>query len=267
MKVFLPWILLALGVLAQAQTPSASSIPVDQQNANKARALLQQMIQALGGSAYMNIQDTELQGRTYSFYHGRPSSYGVDFWLFSKYPDKERFELTKKRDVVEIFNGDKGYEITYKGTRAQDPKDLADVVRRRLYSLPWVLRKWMNDPGTALFYDGAAVAAEKPTEQVSLINNKNQGVTIYIDSSTHLPVKKSFSWRDPTDRQRNTEDEVYDNYRPVQGIMTPFSVSRYYNGDMSNQRFVNSVTYNEGVPDSKFEAQVSNGGNQSAPRK
>jgi hypothetical protein len=269
MKVLLPWILLALGVLAQAQTPAAptSSIPVDQQNANKARALLEKMIQALGGQAYLNIQDTELQGRTYSFYHGRPSSYGVEFWQFSKYPDKERIELTKKRDVVEIFNGDKGYEITYKGTRAQDPKDLTTVVRRRLYSLPWVVRKWMNDPGTALFYDGAAVAAEKPAEQVSLITDKNQGVTLYIDSSTYLPIKKSFSWRDPTDRQRNTEDEVYDNYRPVQGVMTPFSVTRFYNGDISNQRFLNSVSYNQGVPDAKFEAQITYDGNQPAPRK
>lgn len=269
MKVSWLLILLALAPCLRAQTPGASTpaIPVQQENADKARSLLQQMIEALGGSAYLNIQDIEQQGRTYSFYHGRPNSYGVDFWLFSKYPDKERFELTKKRDVVEIFNGDKGYEITYKGTRAQDPKDLADVTRRRAYSLPLVLRKWMNDPGTALFYDGAAVAAEKPAEQVSLINRKNQGVTIYIDTNTHLPIKKSFSWRDPTDRQRNTEDEIYDNYRSAQGIMTPFSITRYYNGDMANQRFLNTVTYNQGLPDSKFEAQITYDGNGPAPRK
>jgi hypothetical protein len=52
------------------------------------------------------------------------------------------------------------------------------------------------------------------------------------------------------------EDEVYDNYRPVQGIMTPFTITRYFNGDMSNQRFLNSVTYNQGLGDDKFEAQI-----------
>ena len=77
------------------------------------------------------------------------------------------------------------------------------------------------------------------------MNANNEGVTLYLDTNTHLPVKKTFSWRDPTDKQRNIEDEVYDNYRPTQGIMTPFSITRFYNGDMSNQRFLNSVSYNQ----------------------
>jgi len=54
-------------------------------------------------------------------------------------------------------------------------------------------------------------------------------------------VKKSFSWRDPTDKQRNIEEEIYDGYRLVQGVMTPFSITRTYNGEMSNQRFLNSI--------------------------
>ena len=62
-------------------------------------------------------------------------------------------------------------------------------------------------------------------------------------------MKKTFSWRDPTDKQRNVEDEIFDDYRPVQGVMTPFSVTRFYNGDMSSQRFLNSVSYNKGLSD------------------
>jgi hypothetical protein len=84
----------------------------------------------------------------------------------------------------------------------------------------------------------------------------NQSVILYIDGSTHLPVKKTYSWRDPTDKQRNIEDEVYDNYRPVQGVMTPYSVTRFYNGDMSNQRFLNAVSYNKGLSDTLFAADV-----------
>jgi hypothetical protein len=118
------------------------------------------------------------------------------------------------------------------------------------------LRHWVSDPGVALFYEGAAVAADKPADQVTLINAKNQGVTLFIDSNTHLPIKKTYSWRDPADEQRNTEEEVYDNYRPMQGIMTPFSITRYYNGDMSNERFLTVVNYNQGLSDAKFEAQI-----------
>jgi hypothetical protein len=38
--------------------------------------------------------------------------------------------------------------------------------------------------------------------------------------------------------------------------MTPFSVTRYYNGDMSNQRFLTSVSYNKGLSDSLFDPEA-----------
>ncbi|HZR57179.1 MAG TPA: hypothetical protein VFA74_09930 [Terriglobales bacterium] len=270
MKVFFSLFLivfsLSAAALAQASPPSAGTspgstsqpLPTDQQSALKARALLDQMIQALGGQAYLNIQDISQEGRTYSFHLGRPNSAGTMFWRFYKFPDKDRVELTKKRDVIEIFNGNKGYEITYKGTRPNDDKELADYLRRRHYGLDWVLRSWLSEPGVALFYEGQTVADQKSAEQITIMNSKNEAVTLYIDLNTHLPVKKSFSWRDPTDKQRNVEDEIYDNYRPIQGVMTPFDVTRYYNGDMSNQRFMTSVSFNKGLNDTLFEANPSN---------
>jgi hypothetical protein len=240
---------------AQTSTPAGSSqsIPVDQENARKARALIDQTIQALGGQAYLSIQDVSSEGRTYSFHLGQPNSVGTVYWRFYKFPDKDRIEVTKKRDVVAVFTGDQGYEITYKGARKQDAKDVADYLRRRHYSLDWVLRKWLKEPGIALFYEGPTVAEQKPVEQVTIMNSSNEGVTLYIDTSNHLPVKKTFSWRDLTDKQRNVEDEVYDNYRLIQGIMTPFSITRFYNGDMENQRFLSSVSFNQNVSDSLFE--------------
>ena len=106
-----------------------------------------------------------------------PNSLGFRFWRFYKFPDKDRIELTKKRDVIDIDVGDKGYEITYKGTHAADPKILANFNRRRQFALDWVLRHWITEPGMALFYEGPVVAAEKPADRVTLINSKNQGVT------------------------------------------------------------------------------------------
>jgi hypothetical protein len=51
-----------------------------------------------------------------------------------------------------------------------------------------VLRKWLAEPNIALFYDGPAVAAEKPADQITIMR-QDDSVTIYLDSSTHLPVK------------------------------------------------------------------------------
>ena len=235
-------------------SPANSS---EQDTSQKAKTLIDQAIQALGGQNYLNIRDMTQEGRTYSFYHGRSNSTGLLYWRYTKFPDKERIELTKKRDVVYVYSGDKGYEITYKGTASEDATTIADYLRRREYSLDWVLRRWLNEPGVALFYDGPALAEQKPAEQVTIMNARNEAVTLYLDPGTHLPIKKSFSWRDPKDKERNVEDEVYDNYRLVQGIMTPYSVTRFYNGDMASQRFLNSISYNQNLNDSLFEASIS----------
>jgi hypothetical protein len=242
---------------AKSPTPnSAPAITLDkdaQQNSNKAKSIIEQGIEALGGKTYLTIRDREQQGRTYSFHHGTPTGGGGQFWSFSEYPDKERIELTKERDIAELFVGDKGWEITYKGPHPIEQKDLEDFLRRRHYSLDRILRTWVNDPGVVMIFEGNAIAAQHPALQVTLVNQQNESVTLYFDVDSHLPMKKSFEWRDPIDKQKNLEEEVYENYRPVSGIMAPYNVTRYFNGDMSNQRFLNSVTINQGLDPAMFD--------------
>lgn len=244
---------------AQPAQPSAQSLsaapssPDADANTRRAKAVIDQGIQALGGQAYLNIRDRELQGRGYGFHHGTPTSLGIVFWSFSEFPDKERIEFTKERDVAQLFVGNKGYEITFKGVHPVEQKDLDDYLRRRHYSLDAVLRTWVNEPGVILLYEGNAIAAQHPALKVTLINSKNESVSLYFDADSHLPIKKSFEWRDPVDRQKNLEEEVYENYRRVSGIMVPYNVTRYFNGDMSNQRFMNSATYNQGLDQAMFD--------------
>ena len=114
----------------------------------------------------------------------------------------------------------------------------------------------MNQPGVALFYEGQTVAAQKETDQVTIMNAKNEALTLNFEINTHLPVKKSFVWRDPTDKQRNVEEEIYDNYRLTEGIMTPYDVTRIFNGDMAAQSFLTSTTYNQPMEDSLFDPQA-----------
>ena len=270
MKYALTVLLLTALVFAQSaplgssQSASASqAIPTDQESVRKARAILDQAVRALGGPAYLNVQDMTQEGRSYSFHHGEPNSLGTLFWRFRKFPDKDRVELSKKRDIVELYVGDKGYEITYRGVRNLDDKELDPVLRRRHFALDIVLRQWLNEPGVALFYEGQTVAAQKQADQVTVMNAKNEAVTLYFDSSTHLPVKKSFTWRDPIDKQRNVEEEVFDNYRMVENVMTPYDTTRFFNGEMAAQFFLTSAGFNQGLSDALFEPKSTSG----APRR
>jgi len=246
---------------ADAPPPQSTVAPPKQaapetDNSRKARALLEQMIETLGGPAYLNIKTVAQEGRAYAFHLGRPEGGGVEFWAFIKYPDKQRVELTKQRDVVQIFNGDKGYEKTYKGVATVEPETLRSFLRQHDHALDVVLREWLPDRTTALFYNGPAVAEQKPCESVTLFTAKNDAVTIYIDRNKHLPVKKTFDWRDPADNLKNQEGEVYDNWRLTQGIMTPYIIMRSHNGDTSAQRFLTVVTYNTEMPDAMFDANA-----------
>jgi hypothetical protein len=214
---------------------------------------------------WLSIRDREQQGRGYSFHAGRPSGGGAIFWSFSEFPDKERVEITKERDIAEVYVGNKGYEITYKGAHPIEAKDLIDYLRRRRFSLETILRNWVNDPGVIFLFEGNAIAAQHEALRVTLINAKDESVSLYFDTETHLPVKKTFEWRDPVDRQKNLEEEVYENYRPVSGIMAPYNVTRFFNGDMSSQRFLNSVTINQGLDQTMFDPN--SGYNPNKPQK
>ena len=260
---------------APAANSSNGAVNLNQsENARKARALLDQTIQALGGQPYLTFESRGESGRYYPLYHGRTESTGIPYNYYVKYPDKDRFEVVHQRDIfllygqvgnvkvkgksdiVLIHNGDKGYEETYKGTAAQEPVDLENYIRRRAHSIEWIFRKWMQDPDVALFYEGAAVVNSKQTEGVTLLNRQNDSVSVYLDQFTHYPVKISYSWRDVKDKQKDTEEEIYDNYKLVQGIWTPHSITRYFNGETSQQRFITNASYNLKLPDSAFEAAV-----------
>jgi hypothetical protein len=266
-------LLLSISAAGQAAAPSssrataarASSIPAAWPTArfasskdpsvHQAFQILTDMIRALGGDSYLNVRDMKTEGRSYAFYHGRPSSQGVVFWRFWEWPDKDRVEFTKQRDVIELNVGDKGYEITYKGTATQDPKDLQDYLRRREHSLEWVVRKWLGASDTMILYDGPAMVEQNLADQVTILNSTNDSVILSVDPHSHLPVRRTYSYRDPLDRQLDDESEVFSNYRLVQGIQTPFSVVRYRNGEMTSQIFVTSVTYNNGFPATMFETK------------
>jgi hypothetical protein len=236
--------LLYAALCAPAQTNSDP-------NAQKAQKLVQQAIQAMGGEAFLKIQDVQQDGRGYGFYHGGPNGIGIGFVRYYKFPDMERIDFFKRHDwVIRHYKGH-SYETTFQGTRELEPEQEADYNRNAHYSLDRVLREWTKDPRVAYFYEGHEIAGTKEAEKVTIMNSQNEAVTLLLDMNTHLPLKKSYSYRDK-DRELNEEAESYDEYRPEQGFMTPHVYSRWHNGEMTSQRFYAHVRYNQGLAESFF---------------
>jgi hypothetical protein len=235
---------------AQQQDDSAAK------NAKQARAALDLMVTALGGDAWLHMQNRILQGQTATFYHGKPSGGTTEYWETHVWPDKDRYEFTKHRDVVQIYTGREGWEVIFSGKK-EVPKDLLDeYLRRRDHSIEMVIKNWLNDPATILLYEGQHMAERHMAEQVTLISSKNESVTIQMDMDTHLPLKRTFEWRDPLYKDKNEDTEEYANYRPVDGFQTPFTISRSRNGDMVNERFILKASYNQALTPDEFNPDV-----------
>ncbi len=238
----------ALAVLMAAwplKTQTQTTDDASAKNAKQARAALDAMVQALGGQAWLNMKNLARQGHIGAFFHGNPDPGTTDYWEFHEWPDKDRIEFTKHRDVVQFYLGRTGTEVTYKGKAALPQEQVDDYLRRRDHSIETAMKSWLNDPRTILVYEGQRLAERHLAEQVTLISAENESITILMDVQTHLPLRRTFQWRDPVFKDKNTDAEEYDNYRTVDGLPTPYNITRFKNDDMIRQYYVDHVSYNQ----------------------
>jgi hypothetical protein len=217
-------------------------------NAKQARAALDAMVHALGGELWLNMQNQVREGHIAAFFQGNPDPGTTEYYEFHQWPDHDRIEYTKHRDVVQFYVGRQGFEVTYRGKKPLDKDIVDDYLRRRDHSIETAMRVWLKDPKTILVYEGQRLAERHLAEQVTLISPDNEAITILMDAQTHLPLQRSFQWRDPEYHDKNTDTEEYDDYHTIQGFPTPFTMTRLKNGDTIRQYYVTKVSFNQNLP-------------------
>ncbi len=236
-------LMLALPPATRTQTEDDAA-----KNAQKAHAALDAMVKALGGQAWLDMKNQEREGAIAAFFHGVPDAGTTDFYEFHEWPNNDRVELTKHRDVVEFYVGDKGWEVTYRGKKPMDQEILDDFLRRRAHSIEVAIKVWFKDPNTILVYEGQHLVERRLAEQVTLISAENESITILMDAQTHLPLKRTFQWRDPLYKDKNTDAEEYDDYHVIDGLPTPLSITRFKNDEMWRQYYIKKVSFNQQLP-------------------
>jgi hypothetical protein len=241
LPVLLAILMLAARFNLWAQTTDEAS----RKNSAQARAALDAMVQALGGQAWLNMKNQMRQGHVAAFYHGNPEPGTTEYWEYHAWPDRDRTEFTSHRDVVQFYIGRAGTEVTYKGKAALPQDQVDDFLRRRDHSIETAVKLWLNDPKTILIYEGQRMAERHLADQVTLISAQNEAVTILMDVQTHLPLRRTFEWRDPVYKDKNVDAEEYDDYHVMDGFPTPFTITRFKNDDMTRQYFLSHVKYNQ----------------------
>ncbi len=212
----------------------------------KARAVLNAMYTALGGERWLRRGDFILKGHTSSFYKNEPTGVGDFLQFHHVLPDgraEDRIELGTKRDVVQMWTATEGVEITFKGRKTLPAKDQADYFRRAHYSLDAIANVWLKQPELLLIYGGTAVVARREVERVTLVDKDNSSVEVDMERNTHLPLRRIFKFRNDLYKDFDEDVEEYSDFHEVGGIPVPYVTTRYFNGDMVAQRFVEQMEF------------------------
>jgi len=258
----------ALILLGLAAAMTAAETPA----ATKGKKIVDDAIAALGGDAFLQMQDRVENGRAYSFYRDNLSGLSIAK-IYTRYitvdPTKsahdlgvrERQSFGKNEDSAVVLREDGGANITYRGPKALPMEDFERYRETTLHNFFYILRQRLHEAGMEFEFKGSDVVDRVPVEIVDVIDAQNFVVRVYFHQTTKLPVKQSFSRLDPKTKDRDEEVTRFDRYRDNHGIQWPQQITRERNGEKIYQIFAETVSFNQDLTDDLFSI------NTTTPRK
>lgn len=240
--------LMLLMPMARAQNPN--DIMPDA-SAAKAKAILQQAIDALGGAAYLNVHNSDCTGRYAQFQHSGEIGGYLEIREYREMPDKSRIEYDPKAIIVNVYAGDKGWSLDRSGVSELPASDMADYQEQLRMQLGNVLRNRLNDPSLFFRYGGSDVVDLKQADWVE-IGDQGRNLRVAVGRNDHLPIRSVLELRDPKTGEKTERSTYYTSYHVIDGIQTPFRESRFLNGRQVYQVFWESCSYNVDLPPDFF---------------
>ncbi|MGA2844167.1 MAG: hypothetical protein ABSF68_01975 [Candidatus Acidiferrales bacterium] len=224
------------------------------QSAAKAKEILQQAIEGLGGAAYLSVHDVTCSGRAGQFGHsGELGSFGhFEDYTIPIPPFRDRTENIPKRNIIEVRNGDKGWDLDRGGVSEARTSELAQYQEDMKTDIDNILRHRIHESDMIFRYGGSDVVDLHESEWVELVDSDNRTIRIAIANSSHLPIRMVIDTRNANTRMRTEEIEYFSNYHPLSGIQTPFQITRDRNGIKVFQVFLDKCEYNTNLSDSLF---------------
>ena len=253
-----------------AAGPPQEMLP--EQSAAKAKEVLQQVIAALGGQAYLNVRDTQCNGRAAQFgTAGTLTGFTLfrDLWLL---PDKNRVEYLSKGEhtiagflmgsdellithggsIITIYSSDGGWTLDKSGV-ADEPEDVIKNFNDQLKSgMNTMLRKRMNEPGVEVQYGGTDLIDLKEAEWIVFTDSEHREMRLGIDKFTHLPLRWVVTTRDPETRVNTVVSTSYTQYMALDGVKTPLSIEMSRDDRKMTQTFLTECKYNSDLAPELF---------------
>src|SRR5205807_5010659 len=112
-------------------------------------------LEALGGKAFLAMQDRVEKGRAYSFYNEKLTGLSLAK-IYTRHLDKvnpgelpvrERQAFGKDEDSAVLFLGKEGWDLTYRGARPLPEAQMARYQESYLHNFLLILRHRYTEPG------------------------------------------------------------------------------------------------------------------------
>ena len=253
-----------------AARPAQEMLP--EQSAAKAKELVQRVIAALGGQAYLNVRDTQCDGRIAQYgTAGTMMGFTLfrDLWIL---PDKNRVEYISKGEhsilaflvgtdtllitnggaLITVYNGKEGWTLDKAGV-SNEPDDLIMAFDDQLKTgMNNMLRQRIHEPGVEMSYGGSDLIDLKEAEWIEFTDPEHHEMRLGIDKYSHLPLRWIVATRNPDTREHAEIVTSYTQYLTQDGVKSPLSIEVSRNDRKVSQTFLSNCKYNSDLDPQLF---------------
>ena len=222
-----------------------------EQRVAKAREILSQLTEALGGPAYLEVRERECDGRRAQFGHAGELMGFIDFKDYWRYPDKHRVDYSKKGNIIDAFDGNQGWTMDRAGVSEEPAQAVSDFAATVKYNVDNVLRFGLKDQSLNLNYAGQGIVDMRPVDWVE-ISDDQRTLRLGVDRSSHLLLHSVMTSVDENTQERMEETTIYTNYQRKGGVMVALQISRERNGQRYYQAFYDTCTFDPHLPEDMF---------------
>lgn len=241
-----------------AQDSTAPAKP-SAENVAKAQEIVNRGIEAVGGSAYLNVKTVIGRGFFTTFIEG-VSQLPARFVDYIAYPDRERTEFTGGGiRAIQTNSGEVGwmYDGGTKTLKDMKPAQVEDFKRAMRTSVENLLHGWWKKDGATLSYVGRREAGlAKRNETVRLSYPDGFWIEYEFGARDGLPAKviykRTKKKADSDETEELSEEDRLAKPITVAGVTAPWVIDHFINGTQTSRVNYESVEYNQPLSDALF---------------
>lgn len=258
---------------AAAQNPDAIA---PEESERRARKILSQLVQGLGGSAYIEMKDRQCDGRRAVIGHDGALAGYVQFKETWELPDKNRTDyFAKGRNtllgyligvqeldlshgglVITTFSGDRGWTMDRGGVSDMPEDTIAEFQGAVQRSPDNLLHFGVKNPDLGFRWAGLDTVDLREVDWVEISDREQRIYRLAVDRNSHLLIRSVVQVKNENTGQMQEDISIYTNYQSKNGVEVPMQITRERDGRRISQIFYDTCQINPQLPGDYFTREA-----------